>query len=428
MSWKRKFLLRQYWRNSLWIIPVLCAVFGGLLALSIVAIDKRWNVFSSLTYDEGLATALLAALLGATVSFSGFVFTMLLLVPQFSGSQLSARVLQLIYRDTKLKLTFGAFVGPMVYIFTVMNHMRGGYVPGFALWLAGILVLASILIFLAFISHFIQNLRPATAATAIAAAGRSIIDTLYPHPYSGIRSSDSLRIEIGHESVAHRLRHTGTGGYILALNKPGLVQLADLSGGVIVLSLAVGDYLANGDVMVEVFGAESPPTTNEVEELIALGPERTFEQDPRFAVRILVDIAIKALSPAINDPTTAVQLIDRIEDLLMLLVRRDLAAGELRDPQGRLRAIVPMPNWEEFLAIAVTEIRQYGFDSMQVIRRLRRMLEGLLDVAPDDHRPALKAELAVLDQTAARGFPEEADLALAGVGDSRRSIRSASTA
>jgi uncharacterized membrane protein len=428
MSWKRKFLLRQYWRNSLWIIPVLCAVFGGLLALAIVSIDKRWNVFSSLTYDEGLATSLLAALLGATVSFSGFVFTMLLLVPQFSGSQLSARVLQLIYRDIKLKLTFGAFVGPMVYIFTVMNRMRGGYVPGFALWFAGILVLASIMIFLAFISHFIQNLRPATAATAIAAAGRSIIEEMYPHPYAGPRSPRSLAKELDHEFDVHEVRHIGTGGYILAIDKSGLVGLAERTGAVFVFSLAVGDYVANGDVIVEAHGAGSPPAATDLEELFALGTERTFEQDPRFALRILVDIAIKALSPAINDPTTAEQLIDRIEDLLMLLIARDLAAGEMLDSAGRLRAVVPMPNWEEFLVIAVTEIRQYGFNSIQVIRRLRRLLEDLLDIAPGDRRSSLLAELDILNQTAARGFPEEADLALAGVGHVRRSIRGASTA
>jgi uncharacterized membrane protein len=428
MSWKRKFLLRQYWKNSLWIIPVLCAVFGYLLALAAVAIDKRSNVFASLNYDEGLATALLAALLGATVSFSGFVFTMLLLVPQFGGSQLSARVLQLIYRDAKLKLTFGAFVGTMVYTFVVMNRMRGGYVPGFALWLAGCLVFTSIVIFLAFISHFIQNLRPATAATAIAAAGRAIIERMFPHPYSETQSPHSIAMELDHEVEAHRLRHSGTGGYILAINRPGLIELAERTGGVVVLSLAVGDYLASGDVMVEVYGAESLPAATDLEELIALGPERTFEQDPRFALRILVDIATKALSPAINDPTTAVQLIDRIEDFLMLLIRRDLVAGELRDSAGRLQAVVPMPNWEEFLAIAVTEIRIYGFNSIQVIRRLRRMLEDLLDVAPDAYRSTIMAELDVLGRTAARGFPEEADLALAEMSDTRGSIRRASTA
>ncbi len=428
MSWKRKFLFRQYWKNSLWLIPVLCAFFGAGLGFAAVFIDKRWNEFGSLAYEEGTASSLLAALLGATVSFAGFVLTMLLLVPQFGGSQLTPRVVQLIYRDEKLKFTFGTFILTLVYTFVVMNHIRGDYIPGFALWLSGILVLVSILGFLAFISHFIQNLRPATAGTAVAGAGRLIIEEMYPLAYSGGPAQFQTALPSSPETEIHRLRHTKNGGYILSVDRSGLVEMAERIAGVIVFPLAVGDYLPIGDVLVEIHGVASLPEADEIEALIALGPERTFEQDPRFALRILVDIAIKALSPAINDPTTADQLIDRIDDLMSLLMQRDLFAGELRDSAGELRVVIPMHNWEEYLALAVTEIREYGYNSIQVIRRLRRMLQDLLDAAPEEYRVTIEAELIVLDQTAARGFPEPADLALAGVGESRREFRRAAPA
>jgi uncharacterized membrane protein len=150
--------------------------------------------------------------------------------------------------------------------------------------------------------------------------------------------------------------------------------------------------------------------------LIALGTERTFEQDPALALRILVDIAVKALSPATNDPTTAVQVLDRIEDLLMLLAQRDLTSTQLRDRAGRPRVVVRSPSWQEFLLLGVTEIRQYGAASIQVVRRLRSLLGDLADAVPDEFRASVDQELAKLDLTVARNFVDEADLTLAATG------------
>jgi uncharacterized membrane protein len=112
---------------------------------------------------------------------------------------------------------------------------------------------------------------------------------------------------------------------------------------------------------------------------IDLARERTFEQDPKYPIRLLVDIAIKALSPAINDPTTAVQAMDQIEDLLRRLGRRDLDAGHARDSDGVFRLIFPMPTWEDYLALAFDEIRQFGATLVRVMRRLRSALAGLME-------------------------------------------------
>ena len=112
---------------------------------------------------------------------------------------------------------------------------------------------------------------------------------------------------------------------------------------------------------------------------VHLGRERTFEQDPKYPIRILVDIAIKALSPAINDPTTAVQTIDQIEDLLRRLGEHELDAGCVSDANGVVRLIFPMPTWEDYLTLAFDEIRQYGVTSVQVMRRLRSALVGLAE-------------------------------------------------
>jgi uncharacterized membrane protein len=115
---------------------------------------------------------------------------------------------------------------------------------------------------------------------------------------------------------------------------------------------------------------------------IHLGAERTFVQDPKYPIRILVDIAIRALSPAINDPTTAVQAIDQIEDLLRRIIRKDLEASHFRDSNGDLRLIIVLPSWEDYLGLAFDEIRQYGANSIQIMRRLRAALAGLVDESP----------------------------------------------
>ena len=121
---------------------------------------------------------------------------------------------------------------------------------------------------------------------------------------------------------------------------------------------------------------------------VRLGRERTFEQDPKYPIRLLVDIPIKALSPAINDPTTAVQTIDQLEDLLRRLGAVELDAGHAAGENGALRLVFPTPTWEDYLTLAFDEIRQFGSSSIQVMRRLRSALVGLTDSLPNEDRAA----------------------------------------
>jgi uncharacterized membrane protein len=167
---------------------------------------------------------------------------------------------------------------------------------------------------------------------------------------------------------------------------------------------------------------------------IHFGFQRTSEQDPKYPVRMLVDIAIKALSPAINDPTTAVQAIDQIEDLLRRLGGHDLDAGYACDADGNLRLIFPMPSWEDYLALAFDEIRHYGAASVQVVRRLRSALVGLADSVTGDTRiGAVQRYLQKLDLTIDRSMLTADDQETArqedrqGLGLSRRQMKNERT-
>lgn len=148
-----------------------------------------------------------------------------------------------------------------------------------------------------------------------------------------------------------------------------------------------------------------------------IGEERTFEQDPKDATRLLVDIAIRALSPAINDPTTAVQALDQISDLLLRLVRRQLGTGTYRDPGGALRLIVPFPAWGDFLRLSFDEIESYGADSVQVMRRMNALLADLLAAAPEERRAELKSRQEHLVRAVARAFTDREDQLAASIED-----------
>jgi uncharacterized membrane protein len=416
MRWILMFRVRQYWQGSLWIIPVGCAVFGIVLALAMVRLDKSGAAPEAFTYSEGTAVTVLGAIFAGTTSFTGFVFTMLLLLPQFGGSQLSARVLHVAYRDPRLKLSIGVFIGTMMYAFVVMARIRNGFVPGLSVWVAGLLLIASVIYFLAFLSTFVQTLRPATAATRVAGMGRRVIDLVYPHRHDEPTGTDAPP-DLPSGPPDQLLLNTGNGGVIIAVAVRGLVAVAEREDCLFVLPRAVGDYVASGTEILAVYGTRRLLPERALRRVIALGSQRTFEQDPVLAFRILVDIAAKALSPAINDPTTAVHVIDRIEDLLILLAGRRLTVGVLSGASGRPRLVAPMPTWEDYLILAVTEIRQYGATSVQVVRRLRALLTDLLDAAPAEFRTSVEVEIQKLDETVARTFPIERDRAFASTGD-----------
>lgn len=192
-----------------------------------------------------------------------------------------------------------------------------------------------------------------------------------------------------------------------------LVELAKQAEGVIVMPLAVGDTVVEGDAILTVRGGRRalPPTL--LLRAVQLEHQRTFDQDPKYALRLLVDIAIKALSPAVNDPTTAVQALDEIEDLLRRIGARYLAVGQVTDEGGVLRLIFPAPTWEDFLSLAFDETRSYGATSLQVMRRLRAALYDLNRVVPLSRQKAVRHYIDHLDFTAKHAISDTEDLTTA---------------
>jgi len=206
-------------------------------------------------------------------------------------------------------------------------------------------------------------------------------------------------------------------GSVLAFDMKGLVALAQRFDCLIELVPEVGQFVAEGDPLFRIYHGGAGLTDARLRNSVVNGEERTPEQDPLFAFRILVDIASKALSPAINDPTTAVLSMDQIHHLLRDVGKRNLSDGRATDRVGHVRLIYRRPNWEDFVLLATTEIRHYGRDSIQVQRRLRAMLEDLIETLAAQRTPILKKELSLLATSIKRTFPDLDDQELAESGD-----------
>ena len=405
MSWETRFRRRESARQSLWLVPLFGALAGVLVALGAAKAGENLDMPAALTFTPSTASSLLSAILGAMIGLIGFVVTVTVLLVQTSTSQFSARYMRLVYRDRLLKAVLAVLVGTFAYSFALLRRVGETESPDLGLVLVSVLVLLGIFLFLIFFSRLLQRLRPAAVAASVGELGvRAFLGLVQP---TGTASS-SLEL---HSADAYTVESTRT-GTIQAISLDGLVSWAQQHACTLVFRHGVGDFVHPQAPLLEVRGS-SPPrdAARTLEGMVALGKERTIDQDPAFAIRIMVDVANRALSAAINDPTTAVQVLDYVEDVLLVVGRNDFSGrGVFSDPGGTPRVVLPSRGWEEYLALGVTEIRQYGASSIQVVRRLRALLLRLQDAVRPEHRAAVDRELARLDATVRERFGESVDL------------------
>jgi uncharacterized membrane protein len=305
---------------------------------------------------------------------------------QFSAVAYSPRLVRMFINDQTLYHSIGVFSFTFIYAFFALGWIDRngtGKVPGYSIVLVGIMLAASMFLFVRMIQRVV-DLQIAPVLRSVGDKGREVIEACYrPLEPEQNAAPELKRIEGSHLGAPCRtVTYTGHPRMVTRLEVNALVSEARAGGAVIAMACGVGDTLVNDDIVMRVHGATSLFSEENAVQAVHLGVERTIEQDPKYPIRILVDIAIRALSPAINDPTTAVQAIDQIEDLLRRLIRKDLDSAHIGDSQGDLRLILLLPSWQDYLALAFDEIRQYGANSIQVFRRLRSALSELANISP----------------------------------------------
>ncbi|MGN6334375.1 MAG: DUF2254 domain-containing protein [Motilibacteraceae bacterium] len=402
--------LRESVRNGFWAVPTLCAVLSILLALGAVRLDRVAPDRLRLAFGAGPdgAREVLSDITTAMITFTGLVFSITVVVLQLTSSQFSPRALRTFLRDRQTQVALGVFIATFVYAILVLRTVDArrerAFVPAIATTLALLLLLASVAVFVAFIHHIATAIQVSSIIASIGAETRGTIERRFP--------SDSEGGPMGWMGQVVPPLRAGASRRVLAAPRPGvvtavdddrMVALARAAGVVVRTQVRLGDFVPEGAPLLELLPEagtdrlDDGAGDDDLEQLdaqpfldaVRQQRDRTMDQDVAFGLRQLVDVAERALSPAVNDPTTAVQALDQIHDLLRRLVTRSLRDGRRTDEDGVLRWVGPAETVAGFLSLGLDEIEHYGADSPPVRDRLDDLLADLLDAALPQHRSAV---------------------------------------
>jgi uncharacterized membrane protein len=414
MTWEQRYRLWFAARTSLVLWAVLALAFAMICAPTVRWIDYEtdWTIFR---YSPDGARAILSTFVSSMLTFIVFVLSATLIVVQLASGQLTPRIIALVLTTPGVKIALSALTFTYTYTLAALGRVEDR-VPHLHVSVAVILNLLCIVVFFRFVQQLANGLRPVSLLLLVAERTERAIEQVYPVRYDPKYPEVPANVPLP-TSSAQVVEFSGRPGVLVAFGLDGLVRLAREADTIVELIPQVGDSVARGDPLFRIFGGTRPISLPALRGCVAVGTERTLDQDPRFGFRILVDIANKALSAAINDPTTAVLVLDQIDNLLLYLGRQRLDEGQVRDPDGKLRVVYGTPDWPDYVALATAEIRHYGEGSLQVTRRLRAMLEHLIAALPEDRRPQLQAELALLGCSVSRSFQDEEDRKRAAVAD-----------
>ncbi len=387
--------VRTWWqsvRTGFWAIPSACVVLAILLGLSLVTLDRTLEGDVRFAFDAGPdgAREVLSAISASMITFTGLVFSITIVVLQLTSSQFSPRVLRTFLRDRLTQFALGTFVATFVYSVTVLRTVTGGdavFVPDIATTVGLGLLLLSVGMFVAYIHHIASAIQISSVLTAIGRETRETLDRRYPTdgedaaPTAGPRPGRAVAVVRAPRS-----------GIVTQVDTDRLVGIAGEADVAFRMEAGPGDFVPAGAPLVEVLGAGGVDH-GAVAAAITLSDDRTMQQDVAFGFRQLVDIAERALSPGINDPTTAVQALDQLHDLLRRLAPRSLRDGLHRGDDKAVRLVTPPERFADYLDLALQEIDQYGADALQVQRRIEALLTDVAAAARPEHRAVTESWL-----------------------------------
>ncbi len=411
--------LREHLRESFWFAPLVTCLtavaLAGLTAwldeLSVSVTVEQTGSANELMRFTGAAKSVVSTVSSAMLTFIGVVFSISLVALQMAASQFSPRVLRLYVRSRLTKATFSVCLATFLFALLVQLSYDDSTdpatitsVPVFSGLVAVLLVMLSLGLFVLYVQSMMRLLRVQYVIDRVANESVAVISLfrLLPPDREPAAEPENLLT----------LLHEGRSGVLRDVNIRRLVRLARKHDVVLYLVPRIGDFITPGTPIVRVAGG-TPPRPWRIASALNVGVDRTMHQDLSFGFRQLVDIAIRALSPAVNDPTTAVQAVDRIHQLLGLLVHESFGDVRFRDREGIVRLVEPVPDWECVVDLAFTEIRTCGAGQPQVTRRLAATLDDLLRITPEERRPQLLAQRSLLERAVAAQVTDPENLAFA---------------
>jgi len=351
------------------------------------------------TVPRAETTQMLFAVGAGLLSFLAIAFSLAFLVVQFGSTTYTPR-LNLFYTSSKIWHGFGYMTGVLVFAFVAAysetflpafgedgSDEMSGLVPIVTITM----VIGAIVVYRNLQMRAFGSVELGTMLAEVTERGRQVLEGVYadepPRDAAADRGPRSL------PAGARDVVWTGRSGIIQDVDVPRIIDAARSADAAVEIIVPTGKMVHPRATVAIVHGTADRSLDGVVLKAIRTGTARTFEQDPTLALRVLVDIALRALSPAINDPTTAVQVLDCEESLLRMLVGRDLQAGEITGPRGTVRVLLTLPDWDDYVALAVDEIVEAGADTMRIRQRVERLLLDLLALAPASRRDPLQVRL-----------------------------------
>jgi len=418
---------QRHVQQPAWRVPSIYAACAIAAGLALPRLETRFLPHLISDISASAATAMYSSIASGMIALTAIVFSLTFVMVQFSATAYSPRLVLWLARDPLLSHALGVFMATFLYALAALAWVdRGGARVPFISYMTVLgLLLISIGFFVALV-HRIARLQVNRLLAFTGERGREVIDALYPPLDSAPTALAANRLDFAKKTPSQICSYRGRPLAVQTIQVDALLYMAQQSGGVMEVLTAVGDTLLESTPIVHVYDSRTFIDEDLLRGAFQLGEERAFDQDPKYALRLLVDIAVKALSPAINDPTTAVQALDQIADLLLRLSRRRVEIGAYDDAQGQLRLVIPFPTWDDFLCLAFDEICRYGATSVQVMRRMNALISDLESTVPIERREGLKPWKISLASSIKKHFddPDDQQRALIadrqGLGTSRR--------
>ncbi|WP_024793460.1 DUF2254 domain-containing protein [Tomitella biformata] len=425
IRWRRT--RRRLRRAPLWRLPMVLVSVSVLLALAMTTfdgelVDENGQILSGM--DTGSTATLLSVIAGGMITLAGLVFTALTLAMQFGASQLSIRVVPLLQQSPIMRWSIGMFLATFTFALITAFDLATTTeaVPLFSTVIALMMAVVSTLVLIGLVTQVSNVLNPGKLLGQIADSGRVAVHRMFPSDAAAVPVLPAGPVLADGPTRVIALRNTSPDGRVLlVVNSIRITRLARRWGVSIVVEPAVGDFVSVGSPLFTVRGPQQRVRPALLRRNLVFGESHSPDVSPAAAIQSIVDIALKALSPAINDPSRAVQAIDFLEDLLMLLASK--APATTIDEVGEVRTRVFV--WESYVAMAVDEIRNFSPDSLMVQRRLRALLVNLLAVCSEDHRAPVEERLVALNDMAARRWHSDLDTRLSQTPDMQGFGRSA---
>ncbi len=416
-------------RDSLWFLPALLTLAGAILAVIMVELDTRdilpedaaplWLRTGSSDGARGVVTAISSGLITVT----GVVFSVTIVALQLASTQYTPRVLRNFTADRASQVVLGVFIGTFTYSLIVLRVVRGEdpsamengehFIPHLSIVVAVLLALVSIGFLIFFIDHLARSIQASVILHRVTQDTLQTMRRLVPARFGEAADSDAESVTPSGQGSIVTARSSG---YIQGIDQDAVFELLEENGMTVRMDRQVGEFILPGGSLATVWpamsdaDAEDGDVAGNIRDAYILGPQRTPHMDVEHGVIELVDIAIKALSPSINDPTTAVLCVDRLTELLLAFARHDPAGRVRRHDNGGGCLILPRTEFDHLSDVALDQIRHFGVGNPRFAMAMLDRLAALGRVIPEAHRQTVARHAAAITREARQRIDESTDL------------------